>query len=59
MSAAMNEEAFFKILMESAILRLGEGRAKVLEASIRSIARSLASIAQHPLELEEEPAFFG
>ena len=58
MSTEMNEENFFKVLRESAIQRYGEERAKVLEPSLRETARSLAAVAQYPLELEEEPAFY-
>lgn len=58
MSVAMNEEEFFKLLKETAIRRLGEERAKIMEPAIQDICRSLAKVAQQALELEEEPAFF-
>jgi hypothetical protein len=59
MSNGMNEEKYFKVLKESAVQRYGEERAKLLEPAIQDVARSLAAIAEYPLEMEEEPAFFG
>jgi len=59
MPVAMNEEEFFRLLKETAIRRWGEERASMLESAIQEISRSLAKVAQHPGELEEEPAFFG
>jgi hypothetical protein len=59
MSTGMSEEKFFKILRESAVGRHGEEQAKLLEPAIHDIARSLAAIAEYPLEMEEEPAFYG
>ena len=58
MSTGMNEERYFKILKESALQRFGEEQAKPLEPAIQDLARSLAAIAEYPLEMEEEPAFF-
>ncbi len=58
MPMGMNEEELFEILVESAVRRYGEARAKFLQPAIRETARSMASIAQHPVDLEEEPAFF-
>ena len=58
MSTEKDEEGFFQILMESAIHGYGEERAKVLEPSLREMARSLAAVSEYPLNLEEEPAFF-
>ncbi len=58
MSTGKDEEEFFKILMESAIHGYGEERAKILEPSLREMARSLAAVAEYPLTLEEEPAFY-
>jgi len=54
----MNKENYAEMLSELAIRRFGEERAKVLNPAIQEIAQSLASIAEHILELEEEPAFF-
>jgi hypothetical protein len=59
MSTRMSEEKFFKILRESAVGRHGEEQAKLLEPAIHDMARSLAAIAEYPLEMEEEPAFYG
>ena len=59
MSSVMEMEKVFEMLKESAIRRFGEGRARILEPAIREIARSMVSVAQHGLELEEEPAFYG
>ena len=58
MSAAMTKEEFTEILSESAVRRFGEERAKDLTPVIQDLAGSLATIAEHPIELEEEPAFF-
>lgn len=58
MSTGMNEEKYIKILMESAVQRYGEDRAKILEPVIQEAARSLEAVAEYPLTLEEEPAFF-
>jgi hypothetical protein len=55
----MSEEKFFRILRESAVGRHGEEQAKLLEPAIHDVARALAAIAEYPLEMEEEPAFFG
>jgi len=54
----MTKEEFTEILSESAARRFGEDRAKGLIPVIQDLARSLAVIAEHPVELEEEPAFF-
>ncbi|MBI5966437.1 MAG: hypothetical protein HY882_01080 [Deltaproteobacteria bacterium] len=54
----MTKEKFAEILSELAVRRFGEERAKVLNPAIQEIAQSLASIAEHIPELEEEPAFF-
>ena len=58
MSAAMTKEELTEILSESAARRFGEERAKDLIPVIQDLARSLAAIAEHPVELEEEPAFY-
>ena len=58
MSTGKDEEEFFKILMESAIHGYGEERAKILEPSLKEMARSLAAVSGYPLNQEEEPAFF-
>lgn len=58
MSNPMNKEKFIEILRESAIRRFGEERAKSLSPAIQEIAASLAAIAAHEIEMEEEPAFF-
>ena len=58
MSTGMNAENFFKILRESAVQRYGEERARLIEPAIQDVARSLAALAEYPLKLEEEPAFF-
>jgi hypothetical protein len=58
MSTGKDEEGFFKILMESAIHGYGKERAKILEPSLREMARSLAAVSAYPLNLEDEPAFF-
>jgi len=58
MSAAMNKEEFTEILSESAARRFGEDRAKDLIPVIQDLAGSLAAIDEHPVELEEEPAFY-
>jgi hypothetical protein len=54
----MTKEKFAEILSESAVRRFGEERAKSLSPPIQEIAASLAAIAEHEIELEEEPAFF-
>jgi hypothetical protein len=54
----MNKEKFIEILNESAIRRFGEEEAKSLSSAIQEIAASLAAIAGHEIELEEEPGFF-
>ncbi len=54
----MNKEKYIEILNESAIRRFGEQRAKSLSPAIEEIAASMAGIAAHEIELEEEPAFF-
>lgn len=59
MSTGMDEERYFRMLRESAVQRYGEERAKIIEASIHDLARSLAVIAEYPLEMEEEPEFYG
>jgi hypothetical protein len=58
MPTAMTKEKFAEILNELAIRRFGEERAQSLHQAIQDIAQSLASIAEHRVELEEEPAFF-
>ncbi len=58
MSNSMNKEKFIEILNESAIRRFGEEGAKSLSSAIQEIAASMAAIAAHEIELEEEPAFF-
>ena len=55
---SIGEDRYFKILRESAVQRYGEEEAKLLEPAIQEAARSLTSIAEYPLEMEEEPAFF-
>ena len=57
MPAPMKEETLLMILKESAIKKYGEERAKVLEASLRDLARALVVIENYPLEMEEEPSF--
>jgi len=59
MSAEINEEKYFKMLRESAVQRYGEERTKIIEPSIRDLARSLAVISEYPLAMEEEPDFYG
>ena len=54
----MGEDKYFKILRESAVQRYGEEEARLLEPAIQDMARSLAAIAEYPVEMEEEPAFF-
>jgi hypothetical protein len=54
----MTKEKFAEILSESAVRRFGGERAKSLDSAIQEIAVSLAAIAEHEIELEEEPAFF-
>ncbi len=54
----MTKEKLFKIMQESAVHKFGKERAEVLIPAIEDISGSLASISDHPLELEEEPAFF-
>jgi hypothetical protein len=51
------EETLFMILKDSAAKKYGEERAKVLEASLRDLARALVVIENYSLEMEEEPAF--
>jgi hypothetical protein len=58
MSAAMTKEEFTEILSESAARRFGQERAKDLTPVIKDLAGSLAVVAEHPVELEEEPAFY-
>ena len=57
MPAPMKEETLLMILKESAVKKYGEERAKVLEASLRDLARALVVIENYPLEMEEEPSF--
>jgi hypothetical protein len=57
MPTPRNEETLLMILKESAIKKYGEERAKVLEASLRDLARALVVIENYPLEMEEEPSF--
>jgi hypothetical protein len=54
----MNQEKFIEILNESAVRRFGEDRAKSLSSAIQEIAASMAAIAAHEIEREEEPEFF-
>jgi galactose-1-phosphate uridylyltransferase len=58
MSAAMTQEDFTEILSKSAVRRFGEERAKDLAPVIQDLAKSLAAVAEHPVEFEEEPAFY-
>ena len=58
MSSPMNKEKFVEILSESAIRKFGEERAKSLGSAIQEVAASMAAIAGHEIELEEEPGFF-
>jgi len=58
MSTSMTKEEFIEILTETAVQRFGEERAKLLSPAIQEIAASLATVAAHEIELEEEPAFF-
>jgi len=58
MSSPLNQEKFIEILNESAIRKFGEEGAKSLASAIQEIAASMAAIAGHEIELEEEPAFF-
>lgn len=57
MPALTKEETLLPILQESAVRKYGEERAKVLEASLQDLARSLVAVENYPLELEEEPSF--
>lgn len=54
----MTKEKLFKIMQESAIHKFGKERAQLLIPALQEISGSLSSIYDHPLELEEEPAFF-
>ena len=58
MSSPLNQEKFIEILNESAIRKFGEEGAKSLASAIQEVAASMAAIALHEIELEEEPAFF-
>ncbi|MBI5966712.1 MAG: hypothetical protein HY882_02475 [Deltaproteobacteria bacterium] len=55
---ALTKKKIIEVLTESAVQRFGEERAKFLTPAIQDIAGSLAFIAEHAVELEEEPAFF-
>ena len=55
---ATTKQEFIEILTETAVQRFGEERAKFLSTAIQEIAASLAAIAGHEIEPEEEPAFF-
>ena len=57
MPSLTKEETLLPILQESAVRKYGEERAKVLEASLHDLARSLVAVENYPLELEEEPSF--
>jgi hypothetical protein len=54
----MNKEKFIEILNESAVRRFGEEGAKSLSSAIQEIAASMAAIAAHEIDREEEPGFF-
>ncbi|MGD0625216.1 MAG: hypothetical protein ABSB32_10910 [Thermodesulfobacteriota bacterium] len=58
MSNPMNKEKFIEILNESAVRRFGEEGAKSLSSAIQEIAASMAAIAAHEIDREEEPGFF-
>jgi len=58
MSSPMNQEKFIEILNESAIRKFGEEGKKSLSSAIQEVAASMAAIALHEIELEEEPGFF-
>ncbi len=57
MPAPSNEETLLGILKDSVKKKYGEERARTLEASLRDLARALARVESHPLEMEEEPSF--
>ena len=54
----MTKENIFEILHESAVSKFGKERAQLLIPALQEISGSLSAIYDHPLELEEEPAFF-
>jgi len=54
----MNKEELIEILNGTAVRRFGEEGAKSLGSAIQEIAASMAAIAAHEIELEEEPGFF-
>jgi len=58
MSTALTKKVLIEMLSAAAAQRFGEERAKVLIPAIQDISASLASLAQHQIELLEEPAFF-
>ena len=57
MTAPGKAEVLLEILKDSAAKRYGEERAKILEPSLRDLARSLMAIEEYSLAMEEEPAF--
>ena len=57
MPAPTREETLLMILKESAVKKFGEERAEVLEPTLQDLARALAAVQNHPLEMEEEPSF--
>jgi len=58
MPASMTKKELALILKKSADRRFGEKRAKALQPAIEEVAEALAALAEAPIELEEEPAFF-
>ncbi len=59
MKDPIRNEDLLSILKLSAGAKYGEEQAKDLEPSLEALSRSLAQVEDFPVDMEEEPAFFG